>query len=117
MLGVLADSWEEAPAAFALAVFTVGDGHLGLVAVASDDREVTDDEKLRQGLDVFTDGCDRMAFRQGDFDVGFEIAADGFRLSGFFDFLLDAAAQIEEGSDFGLQILIMQVNFQFLMKF
>jgi len=99
MLGMRADIWEVLPAAgaFVMAGFRHNGGEVG----AAGDLEVAEDEEFVEGGGIAEDGVGKTFGREGQGDGGFEVGADLLLLAGFFDGLLDDAANFEQFFDGG----------------
>ena len=86
-----------AAGAFVMGGFRHGGGEVG----AAGDLEVAEDEEFVEGGGIAEDGMSKTFGGEGQGDGGFEVGADLLFLAGFFDGLLDDAANFEEFFDSG----------------
>ena len=93
------DIREVLPAAGAFVVG--GFGHDGGEVGATGDLEITQDEEFVEGGGIAEDGMRKTFGGEGQGNGGFEVGADLLFLAGFFDGLLDDAADFEEFFDGG----------------
>ncbi len=93
------DIREVLPAAGAFVM--AGFGHDGGEVGAAGDLEVAEDEEFVEGGGIAEDGVRETFGGEGQGDGGFKVGADLLFLAGFFDGLLDDAANFEEFFDGG----------------
>ena len=86
-----------AAGAFVMARF----GHDGGEVGASGDLKIAEDEEFVEGGGIAEDGVRETFGGERQSDGGFEVGADLLFLAGFFDGLLDDAANFEEFFDGG----------------
>jgi hypothetical protein len=78
-----------------------GLGHDGGEVAAASDLKIAEDEEFVEGGGIAEDGVRKTFGGEGQGDGGFEVGADLLFLAGFFDGLLDDAANFEEFFDGG----------------
>ena len=93
------DIWQVFPAAGAFVM--AGFGHDGGEVGAAGDLKIAQNEEFVEGGGIAEDGVRETFGGKGQCDGGFEVGADLLFLAGFFDGLLDDAANFEEFLDGG----------------